>query len=64
MAGGKAGFVLSARPKRYRTTASQSRIAEAAKTCGIAKGISREELVEKMRTCVPEFFRKEREGKP
>jgi hypothetical protein len=61
MAGGKAGFVLGSRPRRYRTTESQKRIAEAAKFCGITKGISREELVDKMKTCIPEYFRKEKE---
>lgn len=62
MSGGKPGFVLSLRPRRYKTTEQQSRIGEAAKACGIEKGITRKELVDKMVHCIPEFFRKKREG--
>jgi hypothetical protein len=61
MAGGKPGLVVGSRPRRYPTTESQKRIAEAAKTCGIVKGISRDELVKAMKECVPAFFRKEKE---
>lgn len=60
MSGGKPGFVLSSRPKRYKTTPQQSRVREAAKACGIEKGITRAELVDKMRKCIPEYFRKQR----
>ena len=63
MAGGKPGFVLSLRPRRYRTTEQQETMREAAKVCNITKGITRRELVDKMVNCIPEFYRKRREGK-
>jgi hypothetical protein len=62
MAGGKSGLVVSSRPKRYKTLPQQSRVREANEYCGIKKGISREELVDKMKNCIPEFYRKKRGG--
>lgn len=61
MSGGKPGFVLSLRPRKYKTTKQQSAISEAAKVCGITKGITRAELVDKMRNCLPEYFKNKRE---
>lgn len=62
MSGGKRGFVVSTRPRQYRETPAQRRIKAAAEYCGIKKGIPRTELVEKMKTCIPEYHRKVREG--
>lgn len=62
MSGGKPGFVLSLRPRRYKTTPQQKKVSEAAKACGIEKGITRAQLVDRMRNCIPEFFRKQKEG--
>ncbi len=62
MAGGKPGFVISVRPSRYKTTEQQKTMREAAKACGIEKGITRRELVDKMVHCIPEYYRKKREG--
>ncbi len=62
MAGGKPGFVLSLRPRRYKTTKQQNTMREAAESCGIKKGITRKELVDKMVHCLPEYYRKLREG--
>ncbi len=62
MSGGKPGFVLSIRPRRYKTTKQQSTMREAAKACGIEKGITRRDLVKAMTECIPEFYRKKREG--
>jgi len=56
MAGGKPGFVIGLRPKNYKTTSQQSRIKEAAEFCGIKKGMTRAELVDKMRNCLPKYF--------
>lgn len=66
MAGGKPGFVLSLRPRRYKTTKQQKRIAEAAEHCNIRKGITRAELVDAMRNCLPRYFEevKGQEEKP
>ena len=60
--GGKSGFVISVRPRRYKTTEQQNTMREAAKACGIEKGITRRELIDKMVHCIPEFYRKKREG--
>ena len=35
---------------------------EASAACEIKKGITRAELVDKMKTCIPEFYRKKKEG--
>jgi hypothetical protein len=57
MAGGKAGFVISVRPHRYPNLPQQNRLKEAAKACGIEKGISRAALVDKMKNCLPQWYR-------
>jgi hypothetical protein len=62
MSGGKPGFVLSLRPRRYKTTAQQKRVSEAAEACGIKKGITRRELVKAMTECIPEYYRKKKES--
>lgn len=62
MAGGKAGFTLGLRPKRYRDTKQQKLMREASEHCGIRKGITREELVTAMTECVPEFWKKVKEA--
>jgi hypothetical protein len=62
MPGGKSGFVLGKRPKHYKILPQQTRLQEAAKACKIEKGISRAELVDKMKHCIPDYFRKIKEG--
>lgn len=62
MSGGKPGFVLSLRPRRYRTTAQQSAVRQAAEHCNIRKGITRAQLVRAMTECLPAYFAKKREG--
>jgi hypothetical protein len=60
MAGGKKGFVVGRRPREYKETPQQQRLREASKACGITKGISRAELVDKMKTCIPQYFEDQR----
>lgn len=62
MAAGKKGIVISSRPKEYKILPQQNRLKEAAAACGIVKGVSRAELVDKMKHCIPEYFQKLREG--
>jgi hypothetical protein len=50
------GFVLAKFPRDYPITAPQRKVRDAAKTCGIKKGMSRGDLVNKMRTCIPDQF--------
>lgn len=47
------GFVLSAYPSSYPMTSQQRKVKEAAKACGIHKGMSRGALVTAMRDCIP-----------
>lgn len=63
MAGGKPGFVISERPARYKNTPQQERFKKAADFCGIRKGITREELLTAMTTCIPEYYRQVKEGR-
>lgn len=54
--GGNAGIVLAKYPSAYPKTSQQKKIADAAKACGIHSGISRKELREKMKDCIPTKF--------
>jgi hypothetical protein len=51
-----AGFVIASYPRDYPKTAQQKKVGEAAKSCGIKKGMSRSALVTAMRTCIPGKF--------
>ena len=50
-------------PSSYPLTKHQLDVIEVSKECGIEKGMKREDLVEKMKTCVPEAWKKRREAK-
>lgn len=50
------GMVLSAYPKDYPKTSQQKRVGDAARACGIKKGISRAALVTAMVDCIPSKF--------
>lgn len=50
------GFVISSNPKPYPLNAPQRKVKEAAKACGIHKGMSRAALVTAMTTCIPGKF--------
>lgn len=43
-------------------TPQQILLREANEACGIVKGISRRDLVDKLRNCLPEFYRARREA--
>lgn len=51
-----AGMVLSSYPKPYPMNAPQKRVRDAAKACGIKKGMSRSALVGAMVDCIPGKF--------
>ena len=51
-----AGFVLAMMPHDYPMTAPQKKVRDAAKACGIKKGISRKTLVDAMINCIPGKF--------
>jgi len=50
------GYVLAKYPRDYPITAPQRKVKDAAKACGIHKGISRAALVTAMVTCIPGKF--------
>jgi len=56
-AGGNRGFSLKQRPKKYPRLPQQQMFLDALEFCGIKKGISKQELQEKMVTCIPTYYR-------
>lgn len=56
--GGNGGIIIAMRPKPYPKTAQQRRVGEAAKACGIKKGMSKSELMKAMVDCIPGKFGK------
>lgn len=50
------GMVLSAYPKDYPINAPQRKVRDAARACGIKKGMSRSALVDAMVNCIPGKF--------
>lgn len=61
--GGKRGIVLSIRPRKYKRLPQQDVMVQASKCCGIAKGITRKELIDRMRSCLPRFYELKKQGK-
>lgn len=51
-------FVARQSPRSYPQTKQQALFSEAIKQCGIVKGISRKNLIDKMVNCLPEFWEK------
>jgi len=54
--GGNKGIYIAAYPRPYRKTAQQRRIEEAARACGIRKGITKSALMTAMKECIPGKF--------
>lgn len=59
--GGNPGMVLARYPKDYPNNSQQEKVAEAADACGIEKGISKKELQNKMKNCIPGEFEESEE---
>ena len=60
----KRGAFVRKRPSEYPVTEAQTNLLKSAEYCGIKKGITRKELMDKMVNCVPEYFKKlKEEGK-
>ena len=55
-------LILRSRPKPYALTKQQLLFKEAMAYCEIKKGISRGDLVNAMRSCIPEFYKRKKEG--
>jgi len=60
-AGGRKGYQRKQRPRQYPMTRQQGKFVKALKFCGIVKGISKADLMDKMRNCLPEYFRSKRD---
>ena len=56
-------FIIRKRPKKYAASPQQILFSEAAKACGIRKGMKRSELVKAMKTCIPKFYEDYRNGR-
>jgi hypothetical protein len=50
-------FVIKKRPKAYPELPQQSLFKRALEHCGIEKGITKAELMDKMKNCIPQFFK-------
>lgn len=56
-------FVVKERPREYPQTEQQKRFRRILEECGIIKGITRDQLIDKMIHCIPETWEKLKEGK-
>jgi hypothetical protein len=58
----KSKIIARKRPKSYPLTEQQMKFRQVIADCGIVKGMSREELIDKMKNCVPAAWAKEKEA--
>ena len=56
--GGKVGAIVKKRPGEYPRTPQQKLFSKVATICGITKGISKKELMDAMKNCVPRAYKK------
>ena len=54
--GGNGGIIVSMKPRPYPITSQQKKVREAARACGIKKGIKKTELMTAMKDCIPGKF--------
>ncbi|MDD5510833.1 MAG: hypothetical protein PHI12_08485 [Dehalococcoidales bacterium] len=59
--GGHGGLIVHQAPREYEQTPQQKLFKEAAEHCGIKKGITKAELLDKMKNCIPEFYRQHKD---
>jgi len=52
-------FYLRKRPSTYPITPQQQKFIEAKNYCGIKKGITKAELMERMKNCIPRFYKED-----
>lgn len=60
--GGKHGWVVTRRPRSYQPTKQQEVFRDVLKVCGIEKGVPKARLQQQMRECIPEVYRRLKEG--
>jgi len=56
--GGNAGMYIAARPRPYPMTRQQVRVKDVAEKCGIKAGMTKSDLMTKMKDCVGPAMRK------
>jgi hypothetical protein len=49
------------RPRQYAELPQQTRFRQALDACGVRKGITKAEMMDKMQNCIPQFFQAKRE---
>lgn len=54
--GGNAGIYIAARPKDYPMTKQQRKVSECAATCKLYAGMTKADLMKKMKSCIPTCF--------
>lgn len=50
--GGNSGFYLASMPRPYPINAPQRRVRDKARSCGIRKGMTKSDLIDKMINCI------------
>ena len=51
---------LKKRPKGYPRLPQQQKFLDALEFCGVKKGITKEELMDKMVNCIPRYFKEKK----
>ena len=54
--GGNKGWYMSSFPRAYPITRQQQRVKDAAKACGLRKGMSKRDAMTAMKECIPNQF--------
>jgi hypothetical protein len=60
-AGSHRRYQLKRRPRKYPRLPQQQKFIKALEFCGIKKGISKREMMEKMVHCIPRFFKEHKD---
>ena len=56
------GYQIKQRPGEYSRTPQIQKVIDAAEFCGVRKGISKSELMEKMVNCIPQYHKEHKDG--
>lgn len=51
-------FIIRGRPQKYPLTPQQGKFRQVLQECNITKGMPRDQLVDKMRNCIPKAWQK------
>lgn len=62
MVAGHGGLIVLNAPRAYPRLPQQERFLKGVEYCGIKKGITKAELMDKMKNCLPQYFKERKEG--